>query len=89
MGFLPEAPIIPYKRNEIPPITGPGIVWIIIDNFPTNEQIIDRTAAPLITRTLYTFVNAITPIFSPYVVVGTDQISPDTIVEKLSPNKDR
>ena len=84
----PDAPIIPYKRNEIPPITGPGIVWIIIDNFPTNEQIIDRTAAPPITRTLYTFVTAITPIFSPYVVVGTDPISPDTIVEKLSPNRD-
>ena len=79
---------MPYRRNEIPPITGPGIVWIIIDNFPTNEHIIDNIAAPPITRTLYTFVTAITPIFSPYVVVGTDPIRPDTIVEKLSPNKD-
>ena len=59
--------------------------WFAI---PTNEHIIDNTAAPPITRTLYTFVTAITPIFSPYVVVGTDPIRPDTIVEKLSPNKD-
>ena len=28
-------------------------------------------------------------MFSPYVVVGTDPIKPEIIVEKLSPNKER
>ena len=32
---------------------------------PTNEQIMDSTAAPPMTRTEYTFVIAITPMFSP------------------------
>ena len=32
---------------------------------------------------------AITPMFSPYVVVGTDPINPDNIVEKLSANNER
>ena len=54
-----------------------------------KEQMIESTAAPPITYTLYTFVIAITPIFSPYVVVGTDPIKPEIIVEKLSANKER
>lgn len=40
------------SRNEIPPITGPGIVCISAESFPTNEQMMESTAAPPITRTL-------------------------------------
>ena len=51
-----------------------------------NAMHIEITAAPAITDTLYIPVTAITPIFSPYVVVGTPPINPDSIVEKLSAN---
>ena len=56
---------MPYSRNEIPPMTGPGIVWIRAASGPTNEQMMLSTAAPPITRTEYTLVIAITPMFSP------------------------
>jgi hypothetical protein len=49
---MPDAPIMPYSRKEMPPITGPGTVWISMDSFPTTEQRMESTAAPAITRTL-------------------------------------
>ena len=61
----PLEAIKPYNNMEIPPITGPGNVWIIAPNFCMKERITAKTAAPPITHTLYTFVIAITPIFSP------------------------
>ena len=39
--------------------------WYKDQKILTKEQMIDSTAAPPITRTLYTLVTAITPIFSP------------------------
>ena len=65
------------------------MVLIRAVSFPIKEQIMDSTAAPPMTYTLYTLVMAITPIFSPYVVVGTEPIKPETMVEKLSANKER
>ena len=56
---------MPYSRKEMPPMTGPGMVWIRADSFPMKEQMIERTAAPAMTRTLYTPVIAMTPMFSP------------------------
>ena len=45
----PEVPIMPYSRNEIPPMTGPGIVWISAASGPTNEQMMLSTACLLYT----------------------------------------
>ena len=73
----------------MPPITAPGTVPISADNFPIKEHTIESTAAPAMTYTLYTLVTAITPIFSPYVVVGTEPIKPEIIVEKLSAKRER
>ncbi len=47
----PEVPIMPYSRNEMPPMTGPGMVWMSAASGPTNEQMMESTAAPPITRT--------------------------------------
>ena len=49
----------------MPPITGPGMVLIRVENLPMKEHTMDSTAAPAITRTLYTRVIAMTPMFSP------------------------
>ena len=49
----------------MPPITGPGMVLIKVESLPTKEQIMERMAAPAITRRLYTLVTAITAMFSP------------------------
>ena len=46
-------------------MTGPGMVWIRADSFPMKEQMMENTAAPAMTWTLYTLVTAITPMFSP------------------------
>ena len=46
-------------------MTGPGIVLIRVDSLPIKEHMMDSTAAPAITRTLYTRVMAMTPMFSP------------------------
>jgi hypothetical protein len=47
------------------------------------------TAAPPITQTLYTLVIAITPIFSPYVVLGGAPNKPATEVATPSPSMER
>ena len=41
----------------MPPMTGPGIVWIKVESFPTKEQIMERTAAPAITPVSYTHLD--------------------------------
>ena len=85
---MPEAAIMPYSRKLIPPITGPGIVFIKALTLPKNARKIENTAAPQITHTLYTLVTAITPMFSPYVVVGTEPQKPESIVERPSASID-
>ena len=54
-----------------------------------KESSIEKAAAPPMTQTLYTFVIAITPMFSPYVVVGQEPHKPDKAVEKPSANIER
>ena len=46
-------------------MTGPGIEEISAENLPMNPHTTERTAAPPMTHTLYTFVIAMTPMFSP------------------------
>ncbi|MNP25076.1 hypothetical protein D3C76_1178690 [compost metagenome] len=46
-------------------------------------------AAPPITKVEYTFVRAITPMFSPYVVFGVEPTKPDITVEIPLPSKER
>ena len=41
------------------------------------------------THTLYTFVIAMTPIFSPYVVLGVAPNRPDSTLEQPSANRER
>ncbi|MNN45477.1 hypothetical protein D3C81_1598150 [compost metagenome] len=61
----PEAAITPNKSRDTPPITGGGITAINVENFPEKESKIAKMAAPPITNTEYTRVNAMTPMFSP------------------------
>ena len=42
---------MPYSRKEMPPMTGPGMVWMRAASGPTNEQMMEMTAAPPMTRT--------------------------------------
>ena len=62
--LIPIDEIIPNRRIEIPPITGPGIVQIIEVNFGTKESTIANTAAILMIAGLKTPVRATAPVFS-------------------------
>lgn len=74
------------EQKEIPPMTGPDRA-IKVDSLPI-KSIRWKNAAPAISARCKLLVTAMTPIFSP----GGSRnraIHPDSIVEKLSPNKER
>ena len=58
-------------------------------NFWQNDSTNAMTAAPPITHTLYTFVIAITPMFSPYVVFGGPPHTAAHAVARPSPTSVR
>ena len=61
----PDTAIVPNNKKLTPPITGVGIVLISADILPEKPKTIDINPAPHIMYTLYIFVSAITPMFSP------------------------
>ena len=79
--LIPDVAILPNSSNETPPITGVGIVLINAASLPENPSNIESAPAPMIIFELYTLVSAITPMFSPYVVVGTEPNNPDKAVD--------
>jgi hypothetical protein len=64
MFLIPMDEIIPKRRIEIPPITGPGMVPIRAVNFGIRERIIAKTAAILMMMGLKAPVRATAPVFS-------------------------
>ena len=86
---MPAAAITPKSRMQTPPMTGTGMLLMMAANLPMNEIAMAMQAAPPITHTLKTFVIAITPIFSPYVVLGVAPTKPDNTLEMPSPSRER
>lgn len=58
-------------------------------SLPEKLRAIHMIAAPTMTRVLWTLVMAMTPMLSPWVVVGTDPKHPKTMVDSPSPRRER
>ena len=88
-NLTPLDAINPYRINETPPVTQPGIVDNKAVNGVINPITIVIIAASKTTLTLAIFVIPITATFSPYVVFAAPHSAPDKAVATPSPIKVR